>query len=242
MKAVKAGPNESQYEFSARNVELKEDFSFDYTINVPQSALSWIAHRAPERITAYDLRDPALAATDPDGYFQAGAIFNERFGAANGGERPPRNILLMLDTSLSMSGEKLARAVEAVDFFLHSLQPRDQFNLILFNDRVEPLAPTPSPATAENVDRALGFVKSSTLGGGTDLNQALLKAVELADAFPPGERSVALISDANPTLKTVSLKRIARAFDQANASGEQLRPGSSPWPSAPTPTAHCLKS
>jgi Ca-activated chloride channel homolog len=220
MKAVKTGPNELQYEFSARDVELKEDLAFDYTINVPQSALSWIAHRAPERITAYDLRDPALAATDPNGYFQASAVFNERFGAASG-ERPARNVLLMLDTSLSMSGEKLSRAVEAIDFFLHSLQPRDQFNMILFNDRVEPLAPTPSPATAENVERALGFVKSSTLGGGTDLNQALLKAVELADAFPAGERSVALISDANPTLKTVSVKRIAQAFDQANASGSQ---------------------
>src|SRR5262245_19003537 len=218
MKAVKTGPNEQQYEFSARNVELKEDFSFDYKINLPQSALSWIAHRAPERITAYDLRDPALAATEPNGYFQASAIFNERFSAASGAERPPRNVLLMLDTSLSMSGEKLSRAVEAIDFFLHSLQARDQFNLILFNDRVEPLAPNPSPATAENVERALGFVKSSTLGGGTDLNQALLKAIELAGAFPPGERSVALISDANPTLKTVSVKRIAQAFDQANAS------------------------
>src|SRR5215510_3716854 len=217
MKAVKTGPNELQYEFSARDVELKEDLAFAYTINAPQSALSWIAHRAPERITAYDLRDPALAATDPDGYFQASAVFNERFGAASG-ERPPRNVLLMLDTSLSMSGEKLSRSVEAIDFFLHSLQPRDQFNLILFNDRVEPLAPNPSPATAENVERALGFVKSSTLGGGTDLNQALLKAVELAGAFPPGERSVALISDANPTLKTVSVKRIAQAFDQANSS------------------------
>jgi Ca-activated chloride channel family protein len=120
-----------------------------------------------------------------------------------------------------MSGEKLARAVEAIDFFLHSLQPRDQFNLILFNDRIEPLAPNPLPATAENVERALGFVKGSTLGGGTDLNQALLKAVELAGAFPPGERSLALISDANPTLKTVSVKRIAQAFDQANFSDAQ---------------------
>jgi Ca-activated chloride channel homolog len=221
MKAVKTGPNEQQYEFSARNVELKEDLSFDYKINLPQSALSWIAHRAPERITAYDLRDPALAATEPanlSGYFQASAIFNERFSAASSGERPPRNVLLMLDTSLSMSGEKLSRAVEAIDFFLHSLQARDQFNLILFNDHVEPLAPNPSPATTENVERALGFVKSSTLGGGTDLNQALLKAIELAGAFPPGERSVALISDANPTLKTVSVKRIAQAFDQANSS------------------------
>jgi Ca-activated chloride channel family protein len=222
MKAVKTGPNEQQYEFSARNVELKEDLAFDYTINVPQSALSWIAHRAPERITAYDMRDPASAATNPanlEGYFQASAIFNERFRAVNGGERPPRNVLLLLDTSLSMGGEKLSRAVEAIDFFLHSLQSRDQFNLILFNDRVEPLSPNPLPATAENVERAMGFVKGSTLGGGTDLNQALLKAVDLAGAFQPGERSVALISDANPTLKTVSVKRITQAFDQANSSG-----------------------
>jgi Ca-activated chloride channel family protein len=218
MKAVKTGPNELQYEFNARNVELKEDLSFDYTINLPQSALSWIAHRAPERITAYDLRDPALAVANPDGYFQARAIFNERFNSASGGDRAPRNVLLLLDTSLSMHGEKLSRAVEAIDFFLHSLGSRDQFNLILFNDRVEPLSPNPLPATAENVDRALSFVRNSTLGGGTDLNQALLKAIELAPRFPPGERSVALISDANPTLKTVSVKRIARAFDEANAS------------------------
>lgn len=222
MKAVKTGLNEQQYEFSARNVELKEDLAFDYTINIPQSALSWVAHRAPELITAYDMRDPASAATNPanlEGYFQAGAIFNERFRAVNGGERPPRNVLLMLDTSLSMGGEKLSRAVEAVDFFLHSLRSRDQFNLMLFNDHVEPLAPNPLPATAENVERALGFVKGSTLGGGTDLNQALLKAIDLAGAFQPGERSVALISDANPTLKTVSVKRISQAFDHANSSG-----------------------
>ncbi len=222
MKAVETGPNERRYEFNARNVELKEDLSFDYTINVPHSALSWIAHRAPERITAYDLRDPALAAPNPanlEGYFQASAIFNEKFGAASDDARAPRNLLLLLDTSLSMNGEKLARAVEAIDFFLHSLQPRDQFNLILFNDRVEPLALKPLPATVENVERALGFVKGSTLGGGTDLNQALLKAVELAEAFPPGERGVALISDANPTLKTASVERIVRGFNQANASG-----------------------
>ncbi|MBO0725941.1 MAG: VWA domain-containing protein, partial [Blastocatellia bacterium] len=198
MKEVKTGPNERQYEFSARDVELKEDLAFDYTIDVPQSALSWIVHRGPERIAAYDMRDPASAVTNlanVDGYFQARAIFNERFSAAGGADRAPRNVLLLLDTSLSMNGEKLSRAVEAIDFFLHSLQPRDQFNLALFSDRFEPLAPKPLPATTENVERALGFVKGSTLGGGTDLNQALLKAIELAGAFPPGERSVALISD-----------------------------------------------
>ena len=220
MKPVKQSANELQYEFTANNVELKEDFSLEYTINVEQSALSFITHRAPERISAYDLRDPALAVKNPDGYFESLAIFHQQHGTGNGSDRvaTPHNVLLLLDTSLSMHGEKLQRAVESVDFFLHSLRPQDQFNLALFNDEFTPLSASPLTATTETVERAMNFVKGSMLGGGTDLNQALLKSIELANAFPSGERSIVLISDANPTLKTVGIKRIAQAFDAANDS------------------------
>ncbi|HZS08362.1 MAG TPA: VIT and VWA domain-containing protein [Blastocatellia bacterium] len=222
MKTVKAGPNEWEYEFQASDLELKEDFSFDYTISVPASALSLIAYRAPERISAYDLRDPALAAQKPDGYFEARALFNERGGQSKGGDGKggdaPRQVILLLDTSLSMYGEKLARAVEAIDYFLHGLKPQDQFNLVLFNEEVSPLSATPLPATPEEVERALAFVKGSMLYGGTDLGKALLKAVSLASAFPAGERSVVLVSDANPTLGTINIKRIAQAFDRENNS------------------------
>src|SRR5262245_30563930 len=199
-RAIRSGANDQEYSFQAQNVELKEDLDFDYTIDAPKSALSWSAHRAPERISAYDLRDPALAAGNPDGYFEARAIFNER-PALKGST--PRSVLLLLDTSLSMHGEKLVRAVEAVDFFLHSLEGQDQFNLALFNRDFSSFSPTPLPVTPDNVERALAFVKSSMLSSGTDLNQALLNAVELIKKFPAGERSVVLISDANPTLKTI---------------------------------------
>ena len=59
MKAVKQSASEQEYEFTGQNIELKEDFSLEYSISVEQSALSFIAHRAPERISAYDLRDPS---------------------------------------------------------------------------------------------------------------------------------------------------------------------------------------
>ncbi|MBS1786453.1 MAG: VWA domain-containing protein [Acidobacteria bacterium] len=220
MTPIKQSANEQQYEFTANNIELKEDFSLEYTINIDQSALSFITHRAPERISAYDLRDPALAVKNPDGYFEARAIFNQQVSAATGRERvvSPRNVLLLLDTSLSMHGEKLQRAVESVDFFLHSLQPQDHFNLALFSDEFTPLSASPLPATTDNVERAMNFLKASMLGGGTDVNQALQQSIELANGFPSGERSIVLITDANPTLKTVSIKRIAQAFDAANDS------------------------
>lgn len=222
LRVLKSQAGEFEAEFQAREIALTEDFSFDYKINAPQSALSFIAYRAPERISAYDLRDPALAARNPDGYFEARAIFNEggnssartaQGRATDESPAAPRNIILLLDTSLSMYGEKLTRAVEAVDYFLHGLSPADRFNLILFNEETNFFSPVPVEATRENVEQALQFIKGSSLGGGTDLRKVFEKALAAAQSFPNGERNLILVSDANPTLGTTSLKTITRLFD-----------------------------
>jgi len=220
LKVSKSGANEYEGDFQARGLELKEDFAFDYRIEVPESALSFIAYRAPEQISAYDLRDPSLAAPNPDGYFEARALFHQQ--GATGERKQPRNVILLLDTSLSMYGEKLGKAVEATDYFLHSLSTKDQFDLILFNEEASALSPAPLPATPQNVERALEFIKSSTLGGGTDLKKALAKSVEVAGAFPAGERSIVLISDVNPTLGTRSVKQIVSVLDKKNGSAPRV--------------------
>jgi Ca-activated chloride channel family protein len=221
LRVTKSEANEFEGEFQATALELKDDFAFDYHINVPESALSWIAYRAPEQISAYDLRDPALAARNPDGYFEARAIFNQR-GNAERDAQQPRNVVLLLDTSLSMYGEKLKRAVEALDYFLHSLKPDDRFDLVLFNEEPTALSATPLSASAENVERALDFIKNSTLGGGTDLRKALTKSIELANAFPKGEHSIVLVSDANPTLGTRNLKQIVAALTSGGAPAARV--------------------
>jgi len=217
---TKSEPNEFEAEFHANGLELKEDFSFDYRINVPESTLSFTTYRAPEQISAYDLRDPALAVHDPDGYFEARTVFNQSAGTTQ--NRRPRNVILLLDTSLSMYGEKLKRAVEALDYFLNSLSPEDHFDLILFNEETYAFSPVPLPATADNVEHALDFIRNSMLSSGSDLRKVLEKAVELSPQFPPGERSVVLVSDANPTLGTRNLKQILQTV-QTNKGANATR-------------------
>jgi Ca-activated chloride channel family protein len=214
LTVTKSEPNEFEADIQARGVELKDDFSFDYRIDAPESTLSFTSYRAPERISSYDLRDPNLAARNPDGYFEARAIFNQH---ANTQTQQPRNVVLLLDTSLSMYGEKLKRAVEAVDYFLHSLSAQDHFDLIIFNDEAYAFAPAPLPATADNLEQALSFIKNSMLGGATDLRKALAKAVELSAQFPAGEHSLVLISDANPTAGTRDLKKIVRELESKSS-------------------------
>jgi Ca-activated chloride channel homolog len=220
--------NSPQYKsatFEATDIQLTEDFAFSYGLNVKGTSFEFLAYRAPERITADELRDPRFAEREPDGYFEAAAVFNEASRAP--GETappPPRSILVMLDTSLSMQFEKLDRAYEATEGLLRSLTPQDTFNLVLFNDDVAVFSDKPVDARPDQIERALGFIKSSYLSGGTDVGAALDRAAQLSRAMPSKkERSIVMITDGNSTLATTRTKAIVDRFQKANDGGPRAR-------------------
>ena len=213
LQITKNEANDFAAEFHAANIELKDDFAFDYQINAGENRLAVVAYRAPERISAYDLRDPNTAEKSADGFFQASAIFAQNPNP----NKPPKRVILLLDTSLSMYGDKLARAVEAIDFFLHNLTAEDEFNLILFDGDTNVFAPRPVTANAEEIESAMRFVKDSYISSGTNLKKGIAKAVEQAKLFTDGERQIVLISDANPTLETTRETEIEKVFDGADA-------------------------
>jgi Ca-activated chloride channel family protein len=81
-----------------------------------------------------------------------------------------------------MQWEKLERSYAALEATLHSLQPADRFNVLLFNQAVTPYQPRPVQATPEAVQHALDFVRQSKLRGGTDLARALAAGLAQATA------------------------------------------------------------
>ncbi len=115
-----------------------------------------------------------------------------------------------------MYGDKLARAVEATDSFLHDLTKKDEFSLILFGDETASFSEKPLSATTENVEKAMQFIRNSTFGGGTNLKKALQTAIAQTNNFSDGTRDIILISDANPTLETTDIKSISNLFDNKN--------------------------
>jgi len=107
----------------------------------------------------------------------------------------PRELILVIDNSGSMSGASMAQAIEAADRALARLKPGDRFNVIRFDDDFDLLFPEPVPAQPGNVARARAFVRSLRAEGGTEMLPPLRAA--FAGRAPEGYlRQVVLATDA----------------------------------------------
>jgi Ca-activated chloride channel family protein len=104
-------------------------------------------------------------------------------------EASPKEIVLVVDTSGSMSGIPLDASKRFIAKALHELGPRDTFNVIRFAGDNEVFSKDPLPNTADSVERAIAWVNSRQGGGGTEM----LAALRAAFARPPDPNRVRVV-------------------------------------------------
>jgi Ca-activated chloride channel family protein len=83
--------------------------------------------------------------------------------------RIARELVLVIDTSGSMTGTSIEQAKAALDLALASLQPQDRFGVIQFNSTTEALFERPVPATPQAVRVARDWVALLEAQGGTEM-------------------------------------------------------------------------
>ncbi len=121
-----------------------------------------------------------------------------------------KDVIIVLDTSGSMRGEKLGQAKDALEFVLDNLNDEDRFNIIAFSTGMRQYAARLQPAEERN--EALYFVRELEAVGGTDINRALLEALAQAE----GERPTLIIflTDGLATEGVVDTEQIIANVDQ----------------------------
>ena len=90
----------------------------------------------------------------------------------------PKEMIYVIDTSGSMSGESMQQAKKALLFGLKQLKSEDWFNIIQFNSQTDALSPHALPASENNIDRAINYVRSLYADGGTEIAPALNAALQ----------------------------------------------------------------
>lgn len=113
--------------------------------------------------------------------------------------RSPTDLVVVLDRSGSMSGEKFMFAKEAVAALVGQLQDEDQFALVAFDSDAE-LEIGLTQASAANRTRWTGLARELEIAGGTNISAGLDLGMGQLDRAAPGRvRRVVLISDGQPT-------------------------------------------
>ncbi|MCP4656419.1 MAG: marine proteobacterial sortase target protein [bacterium] len=137
---------------------------------------------------------PALFTQERDGETYHLLMVLPPPGDADAAPRLPRETIFVIDTSGSMAGASIRQARQALRLALERLQPEDHFNVIRFSNFARKLFSRSMPADSSHVAEAQAWVGRLETGGGTNLLDALERALEERDG-ELGIRQVIFITD-----------------------------------------------
>ena len=154
--------------WEARGVLPDRDFLLYWRPTKKDVGISVIAHRDP---------------SDPEGTFLL--VLAPRPGEDS---KPlPKDVVFVVDTSGSMAGPKIEQARNALRFCLRSLGGEDRFAIVPFATEPRPFRDWMVDATAENRAAAEKFVDGLEAVGGTAIDDALRRGLEVLGQPKPGD-------------------------------------------------------
>lgn len=183
------------------NVLPNTDFALYYTISEEDLGLNLLSYKT----------------ADEDGFFTMLIAPSLKVD-----EVIKKDVVLVLDTSGSMEGEKLEQAQSALTFVLDHLNPNDRFNVVAFSTGVRSFSSKLEPLSA--VAEARRFVQNLRAEGSTDINRALLEALAGLDKDTNRPAIIIFLTDGLPTSGVVEPDLILNSVSQAAAKNVRIFP------------------
>lgn len=138
----------------------------------------------------------------------------------DGAPPQPKDVVLAVDTSGSMRGEKLGQVQLAVEYIIDRLGAEDRVNIIAFGSTIQRFRPDVVPADAANRDAARAFVRGLLAEGKTNISEALKAG--LAGQSSDRPRMMLFLTDGAPTAGEMSPAAIADAVPALNQSATRI--------------------
>lgn len=199
VQVIRADDYNASVSYEASNVKPDRDFVLYYSLSSDRVGATLFSYKPDAASDGFFLLLVTPQVKPPDDKVVA------------------RDVVLVLDTSGSMQGEKIDQAKRALNFVLDHLNPDDRFNVITFSTAVVPYATSLRPVSARA--DAEQFVDQIAAGGSTDINRALLEG--LAGADPSRPTVVIFLTDGQPTAGEIDTPRIMDNVKQA--AGQNVR-------------------
>lgn len=200
LDTTREGEGFAKVSYEAREVTPDQDFTLFYSIG------------EAEAFHLFTSRDPSDTA-EADGFFMM--LLAPQPEVAS--RVISKDVIIVLDRSGSMEGEKFEQARAALQFILTHLNKGDSFYLLSFSSELSAFAPQLRPA--REAEQALRWAEQMSPVGSTDINRALLEAISVVD--PERPTYVIFLTDGLPTEGETRVEKILDNF--ARSAPDNLR-------------------
>ena len=198
----KDGERRARLSFEGKGEDSQKDFLLYYSLSEKDFGVSLLTHREPGK----------------DGYFLMLISPKSNIGEQ---QRVAKDIIFILDTSGSMSGEKIEKAKAALKVGVESLNANDRFNIISFSGEEHLMKANLIEAGAAGKQIGLKFIENLRAEGGTNINDALVAAFK---QFQSSDRPamIVFLTDGLPTVGPTDVKQIVKNVAEVNRAGVRL--------------------
>jgi Ca-activated chloride channel family protein len=193
------GDHHAVVSYEDANVRPETDFELYYSVSEDEIGLNLLSFQEGEE----------------DGFFLLLVAPQVEIDAA---QVIAKDVLVVVDTSGSMEGDKMRQAKDALLYILDHLNVEDRFNIISFSTGLTRYASGLRPAS--DAAEARGFVERLQAVGGTDIQRALLEAMAQAD--PERPTVLLFLTDGLPTVGVTDVDWILRDVTQAAPENVRL--------------------
>ena len=185
--------------YEASRVTPEQDFELYYTVSPENIGLNLLSYKEAGQDGFFLMLVAPRIEVDPN-------------------EVVAKDVVIVLDTSGSMEGQKLAQAKVAARYVIDHLNAEDRYNIVAFSTGARSFMPDLTPATSR-VDYA-GFIDNLEAVGGTNISLALLEAMGQGDAERP--LTILFLTDGLATEGITDTPQLLNAVDQAAPSSARL--------------------
>jgi Ca-activated chloride channel family protein len=181
--------------FEQNNIVPDKDFTLYYSLSEKEFGLNLLCQNDG----------------DDEGFFMLLISPKTEFHAR---EISAKDIIFVLDTSGSMrDNNKITQATNALKFGVQGLDNNDSFNIITFSTEAHLFSQRMLPASDRNIKKAINFLNKVDARGGTNINRALLSAL---DMFTENNHPHMLVflTDGLPTVEVTNAEEIINNVEE----------------------------
>ena len=197
------GDKEAAVEFEKNQATLDKDFQLFYSVGKRDIGLTPVLYRP---------------VSSEDGYFML-LITPQLESMKN---RIPRDLVLVLDTSGSMSDLTMSQAKKALKLCVNQLGDKDRFGIVSFATAVRTFQDSLTDATPDQLEKATKWVDDLRAGGGTAIQPALNTALDLRGKDAGRSFNIVFFTDGQPTVDERDPAKIVKNVVDKNTASTRI--------------------